>query len=158
MASMVLKTLAAALIPALTQLQATKPSDRETVLTRTFAAPRQTVFDALTQPNHLVRWMKPPNMSLVACELDLRAGGSFRHLYQRSNGASIEVRAVSKTVEPPIRSVYTETYDFSPLQMLVTTTLGQVAGDTVSTQTMVYASKQERADCLNGVVAAGAAA
>ena len=30
-------------------MQATKPSDREIVLTRTFAAPRQAVFDALTR-------------------------------------------------------------------------------------------------------------
>ncbi|MGH9336887.1 MAG: SRPBCC domain-containing protein, partial [Vicinamibacteria bacterium] len=59
-----------------------KPSDNEIVLTRTFAAPRETVFAALTQAEHLVRWMKPTDIALVACEVDLRAGGTFRYVFQ----------------------------------------------------------------------------
>jgi len=151
------------LIPALVQLagqapakkestmQATKPSDREIVLTRTFAAPRQTVFDALTQANHLVHWMKPTNMSLVTCEVDLRAGGSFRYVFQRPRGARMEVRGAYKTVDPPHRFVYTETYDFSPLKVLVTTALDQVGGDTVFKQTIAYSSKHQRDDDFDGV-------
>jgi uncharacterized protein YndB with AHSA1/START domain len=122
----------------------TKPSDREIVLSRSFSAARQTVFDALTQKNHLVQWMTPTSFSLVSCDVDLRAGGSFRHVYQRASGKKIEVRGVYTTVDPPNRLEYIETYDFSPLQLNVTTTLGQAGSDTVFTQKIVYASKQER--------------
>jgi len=151
------------LIPALAQLsgqvpakeentmQATKPSDREIVLTRTFAAPRQTVFDALTQANHLVHWMKPANMSLVTCEVDLRAGGSFRYVFQRPRGAKIEVRGAYEKVDPPRHFVYRETYDFSPLKVLVTTALDQAGSETVFKQTIAYSSKQERDDDFDGV-------
>ncbi len=59
-------------------LLATKPSERETVLTRRFAAPPQAVFDVLTKPQHLLQWMKTSSMSLVACDVDFKAGGSFR--------------------------------------------------------------------------------
>jgi hypothetical protein len=64
MLPLVVRTFLCLMIPALAQpsgqvlvknersMQATKPSDREIVLTRTFAAPRQAVFDALTQANH----------------------------------------------------------------------------------------------------------
>src|SRR5438128_8343523 len=95
-------------------LQATTPSNRELVLTRTFAAPRQAVFDALTQTNHLVHWMKPTNFLLVWCDVDLRAGGSFRYVYARPSGARVEVRGAYKTVDSPNRVEYTQTYDFSP--------------------------------------------
>ena len=132
-------------------MQATKPSDRETVLTRTFAAPRQAVFDALTQTNHLVQWMRPTNFSLVACDIDLRAGGSFCYVYQRPSGARIEVRGAYTMVDPPTRIEYTETYDFSPLRLQVTTTLDQVGADTVFRQTIVYASKKERDDDFESV-------
>jgi uncharacterized protein YndB with AHSA1/START domain len=132
-------------------MEVTKPSDREIVLTRTFAAPRQTVFDALTQANHIVHWMKPTNMSLVTCEVDPRAGGSFRYVFQRPRGAKIEVRGTYHTVDSPRQFVYTETYDFSPLKVGVTTALVEARGEIVFKQTMVYSSKQERDDDFDGV-------
>jgi uncharacterized protein YndB with AHSA1/START domain len=144
-------------------MQATKPSDTEIVLTRTFAAPRQTVFDALTQANHLVHWMQPTKMSLAACEVDLRAGGSFLYVFQRPRGARMEVRGAYQTVDPPHRFTYEETYDFSPLKVLVTTSLvttplvttslDRMGGDTVFTQTIAYSSKHERDDDFDGVAA-----
>jgi uncharacterized protein YndB with AHSA1/START domain len=127
-----------------TIMQVTKPSDREIVLSRSFSASRQMVFDALTQKSHLARWMTPTNFSLVSVDVDLRVGGSFRHVYQRASGKRIEVRGVYKTVDPPNRFEYVETYDFSPLQLNVTTTLHHAGSDTVFTQKIVYASKQER--------------
>ena len=132
-------------------MQATKPSDREIVLTRTFAAPRQAVFDALTQPNQIVQWMKPTHMSLVTCEVDLRAGGSLRYVFQRPGGTKIEVRGIYETVDPPRQFRYTETYDFSPLKVLVTTALDHVGSETRFKQTMTYSSKQERDDDFDGV-------
>ena len=163
MLPLVVGTLTCLLIAALAQLsgqvlakkegilEVTKPSDREIVLTRTFAAARQTVFDALTQANHIVHWMKPTIMPLVSCEVDLRAGGSFRYVFQRPRGAKIEVRGAYLTVDPPQRWVYTETYDFSPLKVLITTALDQVGSETVFKRTMMYSSKQERDDDFEGV-------
>lgn len=161
-------TLTFVLLPALTDaparalttqnnlMNATKPSDREIVLTQTFAAPRQAVFDALTQTNHLLRWMQPTHMSLVACEVDLRAGGSFRYVFQRPSGARIEVRGAYETVDPPRRLVYKETYDFSPLELQVTTVLDEAGGETVFTQTIRYSSKQERDDDFDPVATSAA--
>jgi uncharacterized protein YndB with AHSA1/START domain len=137
-------------------LQATKPSDREIVLTQTFAAPRQVVFDALTQVRHLVRWLTPSRVSLVACEVDLRVGGSFRYVFQRPRGTRIEVRGAYTTVDPPHRIVHAESYDFSPLQVIVTTTLEQTGSRTTFTQTLAYASTQERDSDFEGVATSAA--
>jgi len=132
-------------------VQATKPSDLEIVLTRTFTAPRQAVFDALTQEKHLVHWMKPTHMSLVKCEVDLRDGGSFRYVFQRPSGAKMEVRGAYQMVDPPHGFAYIETYDFSPLKVMVATALDQAGSNTVFTQTLKYPSKQERDDDFDGV-------
>jgi uncharacterized protein YndB with AHSA1/START domain len=137
-------------------MQATKPSDQETLLLRTFAAPRPAVFDALTRPDRIVEWMKPSHMSLAGCEIDLRAGGSLRYVFQRPNGRKLEVRGTIESVDPPRSLVYRETYDFSPLVVLVSTTLDEAAGGTIFRQTLGYASRQERDGDFDGV--AGSAA
>ena len=54
------------------------------------------------------------------------------------------MRGAYKAVDPPNRFEYVETYDFTPLKLNVTTTLNQAGSDTVFTQKIVYASKQER--------------
>jgi uncharacterized protein YndB with AHSA1/START domain len=132
-------------------MNATKPSAVETVLTRTFAASREMVFHALTQPAHLMRWMKATGMTLVACDVDGRAGGSFRYVFERPNGRRLEVRGAYHAFDAPAGYAYTESYDFSPLTIQVSTTLAEANGKTVFTQTLRYASKQERDDDFDGV-------
>jgi hypothetical protein len=59
-------------------MQVTKPLDcGSIVITRTFAAARQKVFDALTKPDQVPRWFQPKQMALVIYEADLRTGGPF---------------------------------------------------------------------------------
>ncbi len=92
-------------------MQVTTASDRDIVLTRTFAAPRQKVFDALTKPDQVLRWFQPKQMSLVTYESDLRVGGTFRYVFQRPSGTRIEMRGVYEEVDAPHRWAHTETYD-----------------------------------------------
>jgi uncharacterized protein YndB with AHSA1/START domain len=134
-------------------MQATKPSDTEIQLTQTFAAPRETVFAALTKAEHLGVWMRSTAMALVSCEVDLRAGGRLRYVFERPNGRKIEVLGTFETVDPPRRFVYTETYDFSPLKVLVTTSLEEAGEKTIFKQTLRYSSKQERDEDFPGVAA-----
>jgi uncharacterized protein YndB with AHSA1/START domain len=55
-------------------------SDRELVVTRTFNAPAQIVFEAWTRPELLMRWWAPKScgISFLACEVDARTGGTYR--------------------------------------------------------------------------------
>ena len=125
-------------------VHATKASERETILTRTFKIPRSTLFDAMTRPEHLLQWMHASGMKLVACEMDARPGGGFRYVFERRSGRRLEVRGRYQRFEPPSRVVYEESYDFSPLQILVATAFEEVDGGTLMTQTLRYASRQER--------------
>ena len=59
---------------------------RDLVLTRTINVPRERVWAAWTQPEHLVKWFAPAPWSTVACEMDLRPGGLFRTVMRSPDG------------------------------------------------------------------------
>ncbi len=53
-------------------------SDRTLVITRTFDAPRELVFDTFTDPRHLARWWGPKGCAIVSCEATPVVGGTWR--------------------------------------------------------------------------------
>ena len=57
-----------------------RASDREVVVTRTFAAPARLVFRAWSEPELFKQWWVPRsmNMTLESCEMDVRTGGKYR--------------------------------------------------------------------------------
>ena len=139
-------------------MKVTLPSDREILIESPFAASRELLFAAMTQPAHLPHWMEAAGMKLVGCEVDLRPGGSLRHTYQRPSGRTIEVRGRYEHVDAPHGYSYVETYDFSPLQVHVSVELLPVEKGTMLRQRLTYASKQERDEDLNGVSTSSAEA
>jgi uncharacterized protein YndB with AHSA1/START domain len=50
----------------------------QVTIERTFSAPRELVFDALTQAEHLARWWGPHHFDVPFCESDPRPGGAIR--------------------------------------------------------------------------------
>jgi uncharacterized protein YndB with AHSA1/START domain len=57
-----------------------RTSDREIVVTRTFAAPARLVFRAWAQPELFKQWWVPRSMGMTlhSCEMDVRVGGRYR--------------------------------------------------------------------------------
>jgi uncharacterized protein YndB with AHSA1/START domain len=53
-------------------------SDLDLVLERTLNAPRDLVWKAWTDPEHLKRWFAPRPYEISEVEMDLRPGGVFR--------------------------------------------------------------------------------
>jgi uncharacterized protein YndB with AHSA1/START domain len=110
----------------------TVETDREQrVLTfeRVFDAPRELVFQAFTEPRHLVEWFGPKGWTLPECELDLRPGGEWRYCMRGPNGETSRGKSVYREISPPERLVYTdvftdEAYNESPdmPRMLITVT------------------------------------
>ncbi|HEY8074719.1 MAG TPA: SRPBCC family protein [Labilithrix sp.] len=85
-----------------------RTSDRELVVTRLVNGPSRMVFDAWTKPELLRRWWAPKSMgmSLLSCEMDVRAGGAYRFVFGREGskeqhtffGTYIEVTPCSRLV------------------------------------------------------------
>jgi uncharacterized protein YndB with AHSA1/START domain len=80
--------------------------DRNThtiILTRTFAAPCQQVFEAWTQPEHVTCWWDPTGEPLAECTIDLRPGGAFRFVAPH---APMPFAGVYREIVPARRLVF----------------------------------------------------
>ena len=105
--------------------------EREIIMTRTFNAPRDLVFDALTKPELVKRWLLgPPGWSMPVCEIDLKVGGAFRFVWRNSNGMTMVMRGVYREIVVPERIVNTESVDGYPGEAVTTTVLTEEAGRT----------------------------
>lgn len=74
------------------------------VFTRTFAAPRENVFEAWTQPEHVARWWDPSGDRLRECAIDLRPGGAFQ--FVPSAAAIPPFAGVYREIAPPEQIVF----------------------------------------------------
>lgn len=129
-------------------LTITTPSDREIAITRVFAAPRRLVFDALTRPELVKRWLLgPPGWSMPVCEIDLKVGGSYRYVWRNeSAGQEMAMGGVYREIVVPERIVATESFDdpWYPGEAVGTFALVELDGRTTLTQTMRYESQEAR--------------
>ena len=93
-------------------------------LKRTFAAPREKVFRAWTDPEALKRWWGPGECSTSIAEVDLRVGGKYRLGMQcQGDGGIFFLNGVYREILPPERLVYTwrwESPDMDAGETLVT--------------------------------------
>ena len=131
------------------QLRVTTPGDREIVMTRAFDAPRELVFEALSRPEFLRRWLLgPPGWTMVVCENDLKVGGAFRHVWRGPDGAEMAMHGVYREVVKPERIVRTEVFEFGcdaqGGEQLGTIVLAEQGGQTTLTLTVLYPSKEAR--------------
>jgi uncharacterized protein YndB with AHSA1/START domain len=130
-------------------LKVTTPSDREIVMTRVFDAPRALVWEAMSRPDLLKRWLfGPPGWAMVVCEDDPRVGGTFRWVWRGPDGQEMAMRGVYREVVPPERVVRTESFELGcESQMgeqLVTLVLTEQGGWTHLKLTLLYPSKEAR--------------
>ena len=125
--------------------------DREVVFTRAFAAPRDLVFDCLTKPDLVKRWLLgPPGWTMPVCEIDLKVGGKFRYVWRNEDGRDMAMGGVYQEIARPERIVHTETFDddWTGGQTQVTSTLAEASGRTTLTTSVIYANEQARQGAL----------
>ena len=82
----------------------TEPADRVLVITRVFDAPRELVFKAWTQPEHMARWFGPAGFTSKVLKHDLRPGGSYR-IHMLGPDGDHWTQGVYREVVPPARLV-----------------------------------------------------
>jgi uncharacterized protein YndB with AHSA1/START domain len=78
---------------------------------RVHAAPRDVVFDCLTDPAHLAQFWGPDGTTIPAggITVDLRPGGSFEtEMVNVADGSRYSMRAVYQEVRRPEKLVWTE--------------------------------------------------
>lgn len=139
----------------------TTPSDREIAMTRVFHAPRHLVFEAYTNPELVKQWLGVfGGWSLDVCEIDLRAGGKYRYVWNNTNGSSMAMGGEYRKVARPDLIVATEKFDdpWYEGEAIDTTTFVEKDGKTTLTTTTLYASKEIRDNVLKSPMEGGVAA
>jgi uncharacterized protein YndB with AHSA1/START domain len=142
------------------KLIVTTPTDREIVMTRVFDAPRDLVFEAVTIPDLVKRWLwGPDGWTMPICEIDLKVGGKYRYVWRHADGREMGMGGVYREIVPPERVVSTELFDedWTGGEVLGTLVLSEQAGKTTLTQTLLYPSKEVRDNVLKSGMERGVA-
>lgn len=122
---------------------------RELVITRIFDAPRELVWKAWTEPEHLKRWWGPKNYTSPASKIDLHIGGRYLNCMRSPEGKEFWSTGVFREIVPMERLVFTDSFadekgnvvpathygfgsDF-PLELEVTVTFEEQEGKTKMT-------------------------
>ncbi|MBI2771160.1 MAG: SRPBCC family protein [Burkholderiales bacterium] len=128
-----------------------RKSERDFVVTRTFNAPARKVFEAWTQPELLKRWWAPKSMgvSLLSCEADVRAGGSYRFEMGHEGTKPMAFFGKYAEVIPGARLVWTN--EESADGAVTTVTFQEHDGKTQLAWHELYPSKQALDEAMAGM-------
>jgi len=77
------------------------------ILTRTFDAPREVVFQAWTDPKQLAQWFGPHHFTNPSCEIDARVGGAVSIDMRGPDGVVYPNRGVIRELVAPEHIVFT---------------------------------------------------
>ena len=128
------------------------PSEREILITRHFEAPARLLWEALTTPRHLLRWWGPDWCPMIACEVDLRVGGSWRYVCRGDDGNELGWHGTYRDIESAARIVSTEVFEgFPEAESVNTMTLSETDGVTTLRTLVLHSSREHR----DGHVASG---
>lgn len=78
----------------------------EIVMSRPYEAPRELVWQAMTDPRHVANWWGGPGFTNPVCEMDVRPGGAWHHVMRFPDGHELEMNFVFLEVKKPTRLVW----------------------------------------------------
>jgi uncharacterized protein YndB with AHSA1/START domain len=133
--------------PQMTQANLDNPV--EIVLSRTFAARRELVWQAWTDPKHVGRWWGPAGFSTTTHAMDFRPGGSWRYTMHGPDGRDYPSRIDFIEIVKPSRLIYKLGGDDGgePVRFLTEVFFeptGDNEGQTRVTMRSIFPSAQER--------------
>jgi uncharacterized protein YndB with AHSA1/START domain len=147
-----LERLATALVESNAAGASSSPTaDREIATSRVFDAPRELVWRAWTDPEHLARWYGPNGFTVTTREMDVRAGGIWRHTLHGPDGTDYPNLTRYVEVVPPERLVYEHgSAERDEDRFAVTVTFAdEGGGKTRVSMRMVCASRESRDRFVN---------
>jgi uncharacterized protein YndB with AHSA1/START domain len=85
---------------------ASSTAEREIVIERVFDAPRELVWRAWTDPEHVKHWWGPKGFDNQSCASDLRVGGRFQLEMRAPDGNVYPCIGTFREIRKPERLVY----------------------------------------------------
>ena len=121
--------------------------DREIVLARVVAAPRDLVFRVWTDPEHLPKWFGPEGFNVETQEIAIRVGGLWRFVMIGPDGKRYDSRMAFLKIEAPrlLEMDHGSDEDNDPNRFrLIVTFDEQSNGKTVVTLRQLHPTKAQR--------------
>jgi len=129
-----------------------EPGRQDIVITRSFDAPRDVVFRAMTEPEHLARWWGLDETDTVVDRAEVRPGGIWRFVERSADGGEYAFHGVFHDVVAPERIVQTFEFEGMPGHVAMDThTLEEADGGTLYRAISVFQTVEDR----DGMVRSG---
>ena len=127
-----------------TQITA-EPGVPQIIVEREFDAPRDLVFRAYTDPELVVQWLGPREMTMRIEEYDVRDGGKWRYISTDPDGNEYGFHGFFHGTPSPDGTVQTFEFEGMPGHVaLETLTLVERDGRTLSRRVSSFQSVQDR--------------
>ena len=121
-------------------------------MTRKFEAPREVVWETLTDPELIPKWWGFARDATEVKKMDVRPGGKWQYITRTSGGEVVDFHGEYREVKRPERLVYTFLFgDMEPGDGFVEITLVEQGGVTELRDRGYFNSKEER----DAVIASG---
>ena len=134
-----------------TQITA-EPGIPQIIIEREFDAPRDLVFRAYTDPELIVQWMGPRDLTMKIEEYDVRDGGKWRYVSTDADGNEYGFHGVFHGTPSPEGTVQTFEFEGMPGHVAMDTlTLVERDGRTLVRTVSSFQSVEDR----DGMVASG---
>jgi uncharacterized protein YndB with AHSA1/START domain len=118
----------------------TQSQSADFVITRSFDAPRELVWQCFIEPERMKEWWGPKGSVIVASKMDLRVGGTYLGAMRAGDGPVMWAKFVYREIAEPERLVWVHSFSDEaggltrhpmsptwPLEMLTTVTFEEVA-------------------------------
>ncbi len=113
-------------------------------MTREFAAPRELLFRAFTEPELMVQWLGPRRLTMTVDYLELRDGGRWRYIHRDTDGSEYGFHGVFHGTPTVEGIVQTFEFEGAPGHVLETLTFEERGEQTLVRQNAVYQSVADR--------------
>jgi uncharacterized protein YndB with AHSA1/START domain len=88
----------------------TQTTSRDFVISRTFDAPRDLVFEAFTDPERMKEWWGPKGFTVIHSKMDLRPGGIYHYGMRAPDGKTMWGKFVFREIVRPERIVFVNSF------------------------------------------------
>ena len=135
-------------------MMSTTTKDREIIVTRLIDAPRELVFAAFTEREHIEQGWAPKGATIH--EMEVKPGGVWRYSQPGRNGAQYAAKITFIELDRPTRFVYDYGADGATDPVRTTVTFAEEDGKTKVTLQLLFVTAAERKQAVKygGIVGA----
>ncbi len=123
---------------------------RSIITARLIDAPRELVFDAWSNPDHLACWWGPIGFTTTTSSFDTRPGGVWRFVMHGPDGRDYQNRITYAEIVEPERIVYRDGGgdDVEPVQFETTVVFEELGGKTRLVWTGKFPTANQRTEAI----------